>query len=652
MLISVGYSACHWCHVMEHESFENEEVARLMNDNFVCIKVDREERPDIDHYYLEAVQLIAGTGGWPLNCFTLPNGKPLFGGTYFPTEQWIHLLMNLSGGFKNEPEKFYQAAESVHGGITKLAEYIGAISPVLNNENTHSAEDNSFLKMHVEKMVSTFDRVNGGSLHVPKFPMPADYEFLLSYSHWLNNADKYQELCKEITEHLYRTLDKMAMGGIFDQVGGGFSRYSTDALWKAPHFEKMLYDNGQLMSLYAHVWQCKSVPLYKEVVYGIHHFISAELTSPEGGFYCALDADSDGKEGAYYVWSNEEIHQLLGKEFPLFANYFSIADGEEWEDGKFILYRNTDDGQFCKKHKLPEHDFPLMKNRWTKLLYSARKNRKPPALDDKILASWNGIMLKGYLDAYKAFGDKVFLQAAIANGSFLHQKLTAADGALLRSYKNGKAKISAFLDDYALVADAFFNLYQCTFDEQWLNRSLQIAEYAIRYFYDSGSKLFLYSAARKSDSLTELVVMPKNIETSDNVIPSSNSVMAHLLFGLGHTLCRADFIKIAVDMMLTVKERALTFQGHSNWLSLLLLSQGPFYEIVIAGENAIPFMNEMNAHYFPNKIIAGAEKVSDMELLKEKFVANETLIYVCQDKVCSAPAHSPEQVLKSILKYT
>ena len=331
VLVSIGYSACHWCHVMEHESFEDADVAKEMNTNYICIKVDREERPDIDHLYMDAVQLISGRGGWPLNCFALPNGKPVYGGTYFPKENWLQILQNLNNLYHNEPGKIAEFASELENGILSISK----LPDFKPTEETIAIEA---IDAMVKKMEEGFDTIWGGQGHAPKFPMPNNYAFLLYYSYVLKNLNR-QEEAKALNDYIYLSLDRMAMGGIYDALEGGFARYSTDVFWKAPHFEKMLYDNGQLMSLYADAFKCSGKKLYKEVVYGIYDFVTNSLMSPEGGFYSALDADSEGKEGEYYVWKKEELQALLKDEFAPFAEYYSIQDKDIWEEGKFIVQK-------------------------------------------------------------------------------------------------------------------------------------------------------------------------------------------------------------------------------------------------------------------------------------------------------------------------
>jgi uncharacterized protein YyaL (SSP411 family) len=635
MLISIGYSACHWCHVMEHESFEDAEVAKLMNEKYVCIKIDREERPDVDQLYMDAVQIISGRGGWPLNCFTLPSGMPVFGGTYFPKEQWTDVLHNLDTIYREDPNKVLEFAEELKHGILH-------ISRLIDYKESTEEVDIKFIDALVAKMEGSFDNVNGGYNHAPKFPMPTNYEFLLYYTYVLKNANRADEANK-IDAHVFLTLDKMAMGGIYDQLGGGFARYSTDSFWKAPHFEKMLYDNGQLMSLYSKAWQCNPKKLYKEVVYGIYEFITKDLISPEHGFYCALDADSEGREGEYYIWKKQELQMLLVDEFSLFAEYYSVKDADVWEEERFILFRKMDDESFSKKNNITSEQLEEKKKAWSDILGPYRRKRVAPGLDDKILASWNGIMLKGLTDAFKAFGDLSFLDTAIKNANFISEKLIANDGALWRTCKNGKTAIPAFHDDYALVADAFFNLYQCTFDEKWLTLCTRLIDYTFTHFYEKAKNIFYYTANYHKAIIT------RKAETIDNVIPASNSVMANLLFGLGHCLGNEEYIKVAKGMCTTVKNAMTSYpSGHSHWGVLMLHNWCGFFEVAITGPDANKQRDAINTQYLPNKIILGASNTSALELLKEKFIGDKTLIYVCENKTCFAPVSSTEEAIPII----
>ncbi|HSN10108.1 MAG TPA: thioredoxin domain-containing protein, partial [Hanamia sp.] len=428
LLISIGYAACHWCHVMEHQSFENDEVARVMNENFICVKVDREERPDVDQVYMNAAYLINGNGGWPLNALAMPDGKPFFAGTYFPKENWIRMLEYFAGIYKNERAKLEEQAENVSKGIREI-EHV----PINNKELVFSKND-------LDDMFSTFenkiDWERGGTKASMKFPMPSIWEFLLQYHYFTGNSNALKAV--EVT------LDNMANGGIYDHIGGGFSRYATDSRWHAPHFEKMLYDNGQLVSLYSHAFQVTKNPLYKKVVYQTLDFVQRELTSPDGGFYSSLDADSEGEEGKYYVWTEGQIKEILKEDAPLFIDHYGITAEGNWEEGKNIPDVNYGKNELPVKEQITQKLILLSKK-----LFAEREKRIRPGTDDKILTSWNALMAKGFLDAYKTFEEVSFFVSAKRNIDFLLKNISTQKNNLYRNYKNGKASIHGFLDDYA-----------------------------------------------------------------------------------------------------------------------------------------------------------------------------------------------------------
>lgn len=401
ILVSVGYSACHWCHVMEHESFEDEQVASIMNEHFVCIKVDREERPDIDQVYMNAVQLMTGGGGWPLNCFCLPDQRPFYGGTYFRKQDWMRLLNDLQAFFVNKPKEAEEYADRLHKGI-KQSDVVGFVA----EQKEYSVNT---LKEIVDPWTRYFDYSDGGYNRAPKFPLPNNFQFLL----------RYARLAKDQASNVITrlTLDKMAYGGIYDQLGGGFARYSVDSVWLVPHFEKMLYDNGQLVSLYAEAYQYSGSLLYKNVVAETLEFIRRELTSPEGGFYSALDADSEGVEGKFYCWTRDELKGILSDDEEIFSTYYNVTEEGNWEETN-ILHRKEDDKVIANAHGLSEDELTVIIDRCKAKLMKVREHRVRPGLDDKILTSWNGIMLKGYIDAYRVFRVDEYLQTALTNASF------------------------------------------------------------------------------------------------------------------------------------------------------------------------------------------------------------------------------------------
>ena len=402
MLVSVGYAACHWCHVMEHESFEDSTVAAMMNEHFVCIKVDREERPDVDQIYMDAVQLMTGSGGWPLNCVTLPDGRPIWGGTYFPKENWVNILQQLADLWQNKPEEAYGYAER----LTHAVKQMDAIVPVENPQPFVWTDIDSVL----DPWKPSFDMVEGGRNRAPKFPLPNNWLFLMRAEHFRPDP--------AIAEAVDLTLKKIAWGGIYDHLGGGFARYSVDKYWKVPHFEKMTYDNGQLVSLYAEAFQRKADPLYKRVVYETIEYTDREMTSPEGGFYSSLDADSEGEEGKFYVWTKKEISDVLGDDAGWFCEYYQVTERGNWEHGNNVLIMGKSPVEFATEKGMSEDEL-LQKLEVAKAkLFETRSKRIRPGLDDKILTSWNALMLKGYVDAYRVFRDDRFLKVALRNANF------------------------------------------------------------------------------------------------------------------------------------------------------------------------------------------------------------------------------------------
>ncbi|MEA3443827.1 MAG: thioredoxin domain-containing protein, partial [Bacteroidota bacterium] len=548
IIISIGYSACHWCHVMEHESFEDEEVASFMNDNFVAIKVDREERPDIDQIYMNAVQLINGSGGWPLNCIALPDGRPVWGGTYFRKKQWVDMLTQVLEFVKNSPDKAEQQAES-------LTEKVQSHDFIFDNteKSEFTNEDLNSIFINLE---SNIDITDGGNYGAPKFPMPIGQRFLLHYYYISQNEDAL----KAVTT----TLNKMAGGGIYDQIGGGFARYSTDSYWEVPHFEKMLYDNAQLVSLYSLAYQQSKNPKYKTIVHETLEFIARELKSKEGGFYSSLDADSEGEEGKFYVWTKSELQKLPGNISDLIIDYYQITEKGNWENGKNILLETENKNEIAGKYKISLKELNKQVSEAKKILLEERSKRIRPGLDDKILTSWNALMLKAYVDAYRVFDDKEYLKTALINADFINAKMKSDDNSLNRNYKNGKATINAFLDDYAFTIDAFISLYQATFDEKWLTEAQQLTEYAIEHFYDENTGMFFYT------SNTDPELIARKIEVSDNVIPSANSEMAKNLFVLGRYFYNNKYIRKSERMLKNVKQNAL--RGgvyYSNWNILM-----------------------------------------------------------------------------------
>lgn len=616
LIISVGYAACHWCHVMEEESFEDEVVAQFMNENFVAIKVDREERPDIDRIYMDAVQLLSGRGGWPLNAIALPDGRPLFGGTYFPKEDWLSVLSQVLTYVRENPEKAEEQADALTRGVQN-----SEIVQLNTDKKSPTLEDLDSLFTVWEQGIDT---VHGGQKGAPKFPMPSAFQYLLHFNYLTGNT--------AALDAVHHSLVQMAYGGIYDQVGGGFARYSVDERWKVPHFEKMLYDNAQLVSLYSRAYQQDRNPLYETVVKETLNFIDRELTSPEGMFYSSLDADSDGEEGKFYIWTKEELEQTLKGSADEIIAYYNVSQKGNWESGTNILFVNDGDER------------PLRLERAKAKLLKEREKRIRPALDDKILTSWNALMIKAYVDAYRVFDESEYLIKAERAAAFLLDNLQSADLRLNRNFKDGKSSINAFLDDYAFAMDAFISLYEATFDEMWLISADEMLSYVLDHFYNSENGMFFYT----SDLDPPLIA--RKMEIIDNVIYSSNSQMAKNLYKLGHYFYNDDYISKAETMINNVKSSALKGSLYfANWDILMAWFASEPHEVAILGNDFQKIRKELDQHYLPNVFLSGGRSEGSLELLKFKLVDGQTTIYVCRDKNCRQPVTSTEEALRQIL---
>ena len=621
MLISVGYAACHWCHVMEHESFEDSIVATTMNTNFINIKVDREERPDVDQVYMNAVQLMTGSGGWPLNVIALPDGRPVWGGTYFKKEQWIDALEQISKIYNTQPEKLYEYAEKLTQGITEMDMVVS---------NTNAPE---FTKALAESALKTwsqqFDSKKGGLNRAPKFMMPNNYHYLLRYA--------FQNNDKELMDYVKTTLDNMAYGGIYDHVGGGFSRYSVDAKWHIPHFEKMLYDNAQLVSLYADAYLITKNPLYESVVKETLTFIERELMDSDGVFYSSLDADSKNatdelEEGAFYVWTKANLKTLLGDDYTLFSDYYNVNNYGHWEKDHYVLIRKDSDAAISEKHSISIQLLNDKVNTWKALLLKERSKRSRPRLDDKTLTSWNALMLKAYTDAYRVFGTEAYLNTATKSANFIINTQLREDGGLNHNYKNGESNINGYLEDYAATIDALIALYEVSLDEKWLTTARDLTNYTFDHFYNEANSLFFFT------SNEDPTLVSRTIEYRDNVIPASNSIMAKNLFKLSHYFDNNHFSKTATSMLNNVTPEIQSYpSGFSNWLDLLLNYTNSYYEVAIVGADAKEKIKQFNKNYLPNVMLIGSETSNELPLLKNRFVEDDTYIYVCVNKACKLP---------------
>jgi len=627
LIISVGYAACHWCHVMEHESFEDTTVAQVMNENYVSIKVDREERPDIDQIYMDAAYMITGRGGWPLNVIALPDGRPVYAGTYFRKNDWVRILLYFKDLYQKEPETFNTEAGKLVEAIKEM-KIPGA-----------GSKDSSFTKQDIkesfEKIISYIDFSNGGTNGAPKFPMPDIYQFLLKY-HFHSKDSKALEAVRI-------TLNKMANGGIYDHIGGGFARYSTDDIWKVPHFEKMLYDNAQLVSLYSNAYKVTGNKLYKKIVFETLDFIEREMTDESGGFYSSLDADSEGEEGKYYVWTKKEIENLIGKNSELFCEYFSVTSIGNWESNN-ILFITQKKEDLLKKYQINEEIFNRIINDSKKILFKERNKRIKPGLDDKILTSWNALMLRGYADAYAAFGEQKFIDSAIKSGEFIEKKMMSDDGRLSRNYKNGKGSINAFLDDYAYTIEAFISLYEATFDERWIFNAKKLADYVIVHFRDSESGFFFYTSDIDEPLIT------RKIDFSDNVTPSSNASIATGLMKLSKFFYEAQYEEFADRMFSSIRQYAKTNPlYHAYWLGSAINIPFPFYELGIVGEKFESEREKISRMFLPNIILFGGSKENKLDILSNRFIPDKTLFYVCENRVCKLPIEESDKAIEQII---
>lgn len=635
IIISVGYSACHWCHVMEEESFENDSIAKIMNDNFINIKVDREERPDVDKVYMNAVQLMTGSGGWPLNCIALPDGRPIFGGTYFTKDQWSKVLSSISKLYKEKPQKAIEFAENLTKGIQES-------QLITLNKETPSFTKNEIISS-VNFWKDQIDTISGGFKGTPKFPMPNSLEFLLRYGHQFNDDS--------INNYVKNTLTKIAYGGINDQVSGGFSRYAVDEKWHIPHFEKMLYDNAQLVSLYSKGYLKEENDLYKNTVIETLNFIKEELTAKNGAFYSSLDADSknslgENEEGAFYGWKEAELKQLLKNDFNLFKDFYNINDFGFWEKDTYVLIRTQSKIDFATANKITLVALETKISNWKNILKSARNKRIKPNLDDKILTSWNALMLQGYVDAYRALGNKEYLEIALKNANFLVDYQLRKDQGLNRNFKNGLSTINGYSEDYATVIQSFISLYEVTLDEKWLTTSKSLIDILFVNFFDENNKMF-YFTSKEDESL-----IARKYEVIDGVIASSNSIIANSLFKLGHYFSDNNYLKTSEQMLNNLKNDVqMNPANYSNWLSLMTNFTNPFYEVVVAGNNAMEVNRSLINNYNPNILIAGTTKKNNtLPLLSYKYNEDETLIYVCVNGTCKLPQTDLKKAIESIEK--
>ncbi len=641
ILVSIGYSTCHWCHVMEHESFENEEIAALMNKHFINIKVDREERPDVDQIYMEACQIINGSGcGWPLNCFLTPDGRPFYAGTYFPPSpaynrpSWTQVLQNLANSFRTRRDEVEAQANQLLGIIE------GSDSNLVGNviEGLQAAQVFTpvVLQSVFLQLQKRFDTQDGGFGGAPKFPSTMSLRYLLHYHHF---TDEQAAL-----EHLERSLDKMIRGGIYDQIGGGFSRYATDNAWLIPHFEKMLYDNALLISLLSDAYKVTKKELYKETIEETLTFIQREMTSNEGGFYSAQDADSEGVEGKYYVWTKAEVEAILGEEAVLFTAFYDISEAGNWEHVN-ILQRKQSFEDFGNENGIDVTALKTQMQESREKLFAVRDQRIHPGLDDKILLDWNALMCTAYVKAYTALGNEAYKDAAVQNMNFLLEKFQQPDSrALYHTYKNGQAQYDAFLNDYAYVIAALIDVYEITLNFDCLAKAATYMELVLEDFFDAEAKLFYFTSSRQTDIIT------RKKDVYDSAVPSGNSTMVQNLQRLGIILDKSHYRILARDMLMQIQTSVERYPTSlARWAQAFIAEVHPMPEIAVVGEEVNNLASEINTLFIPNKVLLASEQERpDYPLLKGRAVAGDTLIYVCRDFVCQRPVRTVQLLIDEL----
>lgn len=639
VLISIGYSACHWCHVMERESFEDPETAAYMNKHFVNIKIDREERPDIDHIYMDAVQLITGTGGWPLNVFLTPDLRPFYGGTYYPPKpvhnrsSWMEILEGISASFRDRREEVETQAGKLTEHLTKSNEFGLTLKTVDPSLTAFTSNDVTLIAGNILQVADT---EWGGFSKEPKFPHSQVIRFLLN--HYFHTREQSS------LDQAVLTLDKMASGGLYDHVGGGFARYSTDAQWLVPHFEKMLYDNALLVSVYSEAFQLTGNELYREVVDNTLEFVERELMSEEGGFFAALDADSEGEEGRFYVWTADEINDVLGDDAALFSLYYGVTAEGNWERRNILTTRQTLE-RFASEQGLSSTDLREKLNRSRAKLLQSRNTRVSPGLDDKVLLGWNALMISAYCKAYQATLTPAYLDRAKKSAQFLLSALERADGkGLHHTFKAGEAKFPAFLDDYAFLIAALIQLQEITADPAWLLKAQELMELVIGNYSEKETGFFYYTAYDQDD----IIIRKKEIY--DSATPSGNATMAINLYALGVLLDKPDWKDRAIQMTLTLRQLIVQYPtSFGLWATFLQSLSFGIPEIVLIGEEIEAKHRDILRTFIPSRLYQSSTRATtEFPLLADKPLTENGLIFLCKDYACQHPVNEIDE-LKQLL---
>ncbi len=627
ILVSIGYAACHWCHVMEKECFEDPQVAQLMNELFVNIKVDREERPDVDHFYMDAIQLMNGNGGWPLNCICLPDGTPIFGATYVPKNRWLDTLQKVHDYVHKNHEKALEVGKNVLKGIQNFES--------TQNLKRQSEISEKHIHQILDNLLKKIDFEEGGFKTAPKFPTPINWIFLTRLSTKIQNP--------QLDTAILTTLKKMALGGIYDQVGGGFARYSVDEYWKVPHFEKMLYDNAQLIQLYTEAYQKFKNPLFKSIVYETVNFLFKELLSPENAFSSSLDADSEGIEGKFYIWTYSELKEILQEDFPLFAEIFNIQQLGNWEHGYNILFLSNTLEEIANKKNIPLQNLIEKVHQWKKTLYNLRNQRIRPITDDKILLSWNALTIQSLAYASRVFDEPQWLEKSLLTFQFIENQMKKNEEFYFRTHKNGKSKIDAFLEDYVTIAHAALELFVSTGDAQYLKKVFQITQTVQTYFYDDKSQVFQFA----NKEFNELLV--NKTELYDSVIPSSNSMMMNLLMTLYHIEYEPQYFQMIENILLQLLPLITQYpNSHANWAWLLSRWVYGENEWVITGKENEKFIQKIEQEFYKPFLLKFPLNQSLSYMLFRGKYQEETNFYLCEKGSCQKPETQLDNILHKI----
>ncbi|MBI5857801.1 MAG: thioredoxin domain-containing protein [Sphingobacteriales bacterium] len=639
ILVSIGYAACHWCHVMERESFEDETTARLMNENFINIKIDREERPDLDHIYMDAVQAMTGSGGWPLNVFLTPDAKPFYGGTYFPPQRafnrpsWQETLLNVIKAFNERRHEIDAQAENLTEHLFHTNSFVLNKSPGNENISVGNAEE------AFQSIMKQADRLWGGFGRAPKFPQTFSIQFLLRYHHISGN--------KESLDQALLSLDKMIEGGIYDQIGGGFARYATDTEWLAPHFEKMLYDNALLVSVLCEAYQLTKKERYREVVQETMQFVERELMHPDGGFYSALDADSEEVEGKFYVWKKAEVDELLGENSSIFSKYYDVTEKGNWEHSNILRVKKSAES-FAEENKIKTAKLKKILADGRAKLLEQRKKRVRPALDDKIILGWNALMNTACSKAFGATGNETYRQLAVKNMNFLFEKLSdAKSGGFCHTWKNDKSKFPAFLDDYAFLIQALIHLQEITADTDYLYKAQTVTEFVIEHFSEKETGFFFYTAAFQTD----IIIRKK--EVYDGATASGNSVMAHNLLYLSVVFDKSEWKQRNLDMVSSLTNAITRYPASfGNWLCLLYEIMIGTNEIAIVGPQFSGIQSELLSRFIPHRVLmASGSGNPGFPLLADKPMTVSTGIWLCSNYTCQPPVFSVNELISLINRH-